>query len=124
MPPIKADRHSLDLFRKAFPDTKFRKVYIHEFKGPKSLNSYWDSGYRDYFLLMEIASGRIVSTIPQNGTPYDGKNLELSALPSGFVLAVHHYAGCSQYGSLYFNDADMVKMLPAPKEEFKVDTRL
>jgi hypothetical protein len=110
-PLIKGDKNAIELFRKAFPETKFRKVYIKQFRGIMSLNSYWSSGYRDYFIILEIATGRTMASIPQNGTPFDGKNLELSALPLGFCLAVHHYAGCSQYGSLYFNEGDMVKML-------------
>jgi hypothetical protein len=110
------DCHALRLFASAFPKTRFRKVRIHAFKGPMSLNSYWDSGYRDYFAVVAIANGRPLGSVPQNGTPFDGKNLELSDLPSGFALAVHHYAGIKEYGSLHLNPADLTPMLPAPQD--------
>jgi hypothetical protein len=110
------DRHALQVFRSAFPDTKFRKLHVSPFKGPMSLNSYWDSGYRDYFVVVEITTGKTLANVQQNGTPYDARNLELSELPSGFALAVRHYAGTRQYGTLYLNPADITPMLPAPVE--------
>ncbi len=112
-PPIKTnDKHAVALFRKAFPDSKLRKIYIQKIHLPRSLNSYWDSGHRDYFQIVEIATGKHIGKVPQNGTPYDGKNLELSELPIGYVLAVNCYAGTQMYGYLEFNEADLVKMIP------------
>ena len=115
MQPIKTinDRGLIALFRAAFPRTKLRKIYVKEFKGPHSLNSYWDSGYRDYFQILRLADMATVASVPQNGTIFDGKNLELSALPEGFALVAHHYCGSTEYGSIYFNPENLVKFLPA-----------
>lgn len=107
------DKQALELFRRAFPETSFRNLTLEAFAGPMSLNSYWDSGYRDYFRILHVESGKTVSEIPQNGTPYDPANLVLSALPVGYALAVHHYAGDRETGTLYFNSADLVTMIPA-----------
>lgn len=111
--PIKTtDRNVMSVFRAAFPSTKFRAVRVTEFRGPQSLNSYWDSGCRDYWQIVRLSDLQPIASIPQNGTPYDGKNLELSELPAGFALAQHVYSGCNQYGYLHFNAADLVKQLP------------
>ena len=112
-----SDKNAMAIYRRAFPTTNFRSLTVKEFRGPKSLNSYWDSGYRDYFTIVPIAAGaEPLKEIPQNGTPFDGKNLELSELPAGFALAVRHYAGTRQYGTLYLNSDNLTRMLPAPAE--------
>jgi hypothetical protein len=73
---------------------------------------YWDSGCRDYFQIVRISDGQPLASIPQNGTPYDGKNLELSALPEGYAVAMHVYSGSNQYGYLYLHADNITKMLP------------
>lgn len=107
------DRHALALFASAFPQTKFRNLTLREFR-PMSLNSYWDSGYRDYFKLVRLDTGAPVASIPQNGTPFDGANYELSALPEGIALCVHHYQGTRQSGTIYLNPVNLAPLLPAP----------
>lgn len=50
-----------------------------------SVNSYWDSGHRDYWYLINMRSGAS-KEIPQNGTPYDKLNLRCEQLAHGEVL--------------------------------------
>lgn len=106
------DKFAVELFRSAFGGTKFRKIRLQEFRGPMSLNSYWSSGYRDYFKIVRIADGANLADVPQNGTPFDGKNFELSELPAGYAVAVHSYCGVRQYGALYLNAANLTPLLP------------
>lgn len=107
------DKNLIALFRRAFPASKTRKIYVKEFHGPQSLNSYWNSGCRDYFQIIDLSNMQPVGSVPQNGTPYDAKSLSLSELPEGYALAVHHYSGTLVYGSIYFNQANLTRFLPA-----------
>lgn len=66
-----------------------RKVYIKPFRPGMSLNSYWDSGSRDYFWYISVYNEllpRVVQTIPQNGTPFDKLSLRADKLDSHVVL--------------------------------------
>lgn len=63
-----------------------RKVHQREHRSGMSLNSYWDSGSRDYFYYINVASMSVYNTIPQNGTPFDGLNIKSTFLPENVVL--------------------------------------
>lgn len=71
---------------------KGRKVHTKEYKADMSLNSYWDSGSRDYYYYIAISptglfEPRLMSTVPQNGTPFDKLNLRSpSALMNNTIL--------------------------------------
>ncbi len=118
-----SDPSAMAIFRRAFPSTNFRSINVEAFRGPMSLNSYWDSGYRDFFAVVRISDGELLTKVAQNGTPYDGKNYELSALPDGYAVAVHHYAGQRQTGSLYLNAANITAMLPAPTADLTFEEK-
>lgn len=65
---------------------KMRKApKFKEFKPGMSLNSYWDSGSRDYFYYVNLRTFGVM-TVPQNGTPFDGLNLKTDVLPPDTVL--------------------------------------
>lgn len=115
-PIYTSDATALSVFRRAFPRTNFRSLAVYEFRGPKNLNSYWDSGYRDYFAIVPLVGNGPIKQIEQNGTPFDDKNYELSELPEGYALAVHHYSGTRQSGTLYLSKENITPMLPAPVE--------
>lgn len=63
-----------------------RNVKFKEFRPGMSLNSYWDSGSRDYFYFVNLATGAS-RAIPQNGTPFDRQNLKATELLPNEVLA-------------------------------------
>lgn len=65
---------------KKLVDYRGRKVHLREFKVGMSLNSYWDSGSRDYFYWVQISGSHpsLYSVVPQNGTPYDRLDLKTS----------------------------------------------
>jgi hypothetical protein len=56
-----------------------------EFRPGMSLNSYWDSGCRDYYYFVNLKTFG-VKVVPQNGTPFDGLNLKTDVLPPDTVL--------------------------------------
>lgn len=57
-----------------------RKIRFKEYQVGMSLNSYWDSGSRDYFYWIKapniLSTPTLYSVVPQNGTPYDKLNLK------------------------------------------------
>ena len=57
-----------------------RKIQFKEYRVDMSLNSYWDSGSRDYFYWVSFPSGRLHTQIPQNGTPFDKLNLKTTPM--------------------------------------------
>ena len=77
-----------------------RKVRVEEFK-PMSINSYWDSGCRDYFYFVKPNTSA-VTPVRQNGTMFDGLNLRAEKLESDEVLVevnivAGKYVGCRIY---------------------------
>lgn len=62
-----------------------RNVKFKEFKPGMSLNSYWDSGSRDYFYFVNLVSGS-TREVPQNGTPFDRASLKTDVLNPNEVL--------------------------------------
>lgn len=63
-----------------------RKVHQRDFRPGMSLNSYWDSGSRDYFYFINVASMSVHSAVQQNGTMFDKLSLKTTELPPNCVL--------------------------------------
>lgn len=70
---------------KKIADYRGRNVKFKEFLPGISLNSYWDSGCRDYFYFVNIAIGSY-RVVPQNGTPFDKQSLKTTELQPNEVL--------------------------------------
>lgn len=88
-----------------------------------NLNSYWDSGYRDYFSFVRMADMKAMP-IEQNGTPFDGKNYS-SKIPDGFALVCHSYNGSARNSlSITVNSNNAAGLLPAPKEGLTEDEQI
>jgi hypothetical protein len=89
---------------------KGKKLTAQPFKGPMSLNSYWSGGSKDNWSFYNLDSGQI-STVSQNGTPFDGKDYGLSELPENVCL-VNHCCFCGKYScELYFPQSQITKLL-------------
>lgn len=71
---------------KRIVDFRGRKIHMKEFRAGMSLNSYWDSGSRDYFFYIHVPSLSLQSTVLQNGTPFDSMSLKTTELPANTIL--------------------------------------
>ena len=67
-------------------DYRGRKVKHKDFVPGLNLNSYWDSGCRDYFYFVNLITG-VSTVVPQNGTPFDRLNLTADTLDANTVIA-------------------------------------
>jgi hypothetical protein len=63
-----------------------RNVKHKDFVPGLNLNSYWDSGSRDYFYFVNVVTGA-TREVPQNGTPFDRMNLRADTLDANTVIA-------------------------------------
>ena len=63
-----------------------RNVKHKDFVPGLNLNSYWDSGCRDYFYYVNLVTGAS-REVPQNGTLFDRKNLTAETLDVNEVIA-------------------------------------
>lgn len=109
---IENDRSIEDLAKIAYPSYNGRKFQVETFKGPKSLNSYWDGGSRTWFVFVNLATMAIYS-IEQNGTMFDGKNFTLSELPFNVALVEHsHFCGKDMGIRIYFHPDNINRYLP------------
>jgi len=92
------------VIRAAFPGYKKHNAYLMVFRGGVSVNSYWDSGSRAEFAVVDMATGRRAA-LPTQSHPYfdiaragmantadahvavDARgNVTLRHLPEGFAL--------------------------------------
>jgi len=67
-------------------DYRGRNVKHKDFVPGLNLNSYWDSGSRDYFYFVNLVTGA-ARQVPQNGTPFDKLNLTAESLGEHEVIA-------------------------------------
>jgi len=67
-------------------DYRGRNVKHKDFVPGLNLNSYWDSGSRDYFYYVNLVTG-CARQVPQNGTPFDRLNLTADTLADNEVIA-------------------------------------
>jgi len=80
----------LKIARAAFPNYAGQKYGVDTIEGQIRLDSYWDGGSRDYFVLIDLATLKTVA-IPENGTPFSngGKILTIEQLPMNCAVVRH-----------------------------------
>lgn len=98
------------------------KLRATTFHGPKNLNSYWDSGHRDYFTFVNLDT-REKKTVEQNGTVFDGKNYVCNELPENFAL-IEVSQGRVTLCTIYFRPDQIAKLLPAPTDALTEDEQI
>lgn len=64
-----------------------KPVVLAEFRPGMRVNSYWDSGSRDYWFVVNVKT-LTCQEIPQNGTPFDKASITCEALESDEVLVL------------------------------------
>lgn len=103
------------LVRTAFPGYSGKRFTVETFSGPMVLNSYWSGGSRDYWALVNMATGKVF-TVPENGTPWTNpRGFKVGRLPLNLAL-VRHSKGHYESTCVYVSPENISKYLPAPAE--------
>jgi uncharacterized protein YlbG (UPF0298 family) len=103
-----------NIVKLTFPEYNGRDFIVSTFNGPMELRSYWDSGSRDFWSIINLSNNRS-KMVPENGSPFIPKVWKLSKLPPNFAL-VRYHSGSYKYVTVYIGQENISKMLPAPKE--------
>lgn len=120
----------------AFPGYKKHQASVSAFSEEygHSINSYWDGGSRDVYVIVELATGRI-HPLPTRTHPFfevtarglanaedpDVKvdhvgNITLKHLPEGFALVQGGtFCGKTATAHVILPPANLAKLLPAPE---------
>lgn len=104
----------------AFPSYHGKTFSVEPLTGPMRLDSYLSGGSRDYYVMIDLASGRNIA-IPENGTPFSNGgqvfNLE-NGLPDGVALVQHTIFSGKDLGiTVYVSPNNLNRMaLPQPAE--------
>jgi len=102
--------------RRAFPDYGGRKFKLDYSGRPVNVTSYWDGGSRDYYVALDLATGRTLP-VPQNGTPFDGGPVAPDgvSVPPGYIIAEHSiFCGKDMGLTFYVHPDSATKFLPPP----------
>ena len=100
----------------AFPNYRGRKYKIDNSGRPVNITSYWSHGSRDYFVIVDLETKKILP-IPQNGTIFDGGPIVNDGVivPPGFVIIEHSLAMGQDFGITFHVDPDTaISFLPVP----------
>lgn len=99
----------------AFPDVTLRKdVLIERFSAGMSLASYWDSGSKHTFRIIDLSTLKTLS-VPSNGSGFDQAAYKLNALPVNAVV-VQHSRGIYDRFRIHVGEDNAARLLPAPSE--------
>ena len=100
--------------RKAFPSYKGRKFQLDNSGHAVDLQSAWNSGSRDYFVVLQLGTDN-TKAIPQNGTMFDHVNVKATKVQPGFVIAEHTYFMGKDLGiTFHVHPETAVAFLPEP----------
>lgn len=105
------------MLQKTFPSYSGNKIQIKLFKGPMGLNSYWDSGSRDYYVILEMATGKLLEIGSNHPTFEPGKLNHIDGLLPGFLVAKHTiFCGKDMGVTFFLNSENLTPLLPEKKE--------
>lgn len=99
----------------AFPHYRGNTFKVSEFAGPMRLDSNWEGGSRNTFVILDLASMR-QATIPENGTPFSngGKIMQISDLPLNCAVIEHTFFCGKDLGiTIHARAENLTKLLPS-----------
>lgn len=103
------------LVHAAFPDYNGRRTEIEPFTGPRTTQSYWCEGHRDYWALVNLITWKSF-LIPENGTPFvnKGRSFRVGRLPENVAL-IRWSRGRYERVTIYLHPANFrADMIQAP----------
>jgi len=103
-----------EIIKHTFPEYNGKNISVSTFEGPMELRSYWDSGARDFWSIINLTTNRS-KTIPENGSPFIPKVFKISKLPPNFAV-VQWSKGRYEQVIVYVNRDNLSKLLPDKKE--------
>jgi hypothetical protein len=105
------------LISAAFPDFKGKLVKVLVTPEKIRLESYWDSGNRDYFCFINLET-KETKHVPQNGSMFDRNKIDDQAVPANWLLIERSFRGSlPERITIYVNPVNAASLaLPAPKE--------
>lgn len=111
-----------DIARKCFPHNK-RDITVALFTGPRSVNSYWDGGSRDYYFLYDLVTKEtyaVPETHPFYSRTDSGQRageVVINELPPNCCLVQGGiFMGKDASVRVYLREENMVKLLPKQQE--------
>ena len=108
-----------DIAAIAFPSYAGKKFAVDTIAGNIRLDSYWSGGSRDFYALIDMATGRGIP-VPENGTPFsnDGQIFTLDRFPANVALVQHTIFCGKDLGVTVLVHPDNLNRfaLPAPVE--------
>jgi hypothetical protein len=111
------------ILRASFPNYRKREVIVDVFRGSMTVNSYWDGGSKDEYVLLRLDNGR-AAKVPTSHPYFDRRSdgsrcgtIELRELPPNTVL-VHggYFCGKPRLIYIYCRPDGLAKQLEAPAD--------
>lgn len=86
-----------EIVKLACPTYTGRKISLGAGLAPKHLDSYWDEGYRTYYVLVRIAD-KLVNPVHSNHPGFEASQPRymVNDLPLGWSLVCHDFMGATK----------------------------
>jgi len=95
-----------------------RKIKLSMDYIPSNLNSYWDSGSRDYFYFYQLSSGKMLGVESNHPMFEPNKPRELKDLPHDIILIEHSiFCGKDMGLTIYTTENNRARLLPQNTNE-------
>jgi hypothetical protein len=104
-----------EIAKLAFPDYTGKKFKVEAFQGPMRCDSYWSEGSRDYWVVLNLETGKS-EPIPENGTPFSNGGKVSQELPINGALVLRAISRGVEAGITIYLRPENIRadMLPAP----------
>lgn len=105
------------IVKTAFPDYRGRKIKLTTGTIPQRLDSYWDSGHRDYWAFVRLADMAVLDVHSNHPAFEPNQPRTLRELPAGFALVCRTYSGVNQYVRVWVSEAQPMRQPALPSSQ-------
>ena len=104
-----------DIAKKSYPSYKGRKIKVQPFRGPMSLDSYWNGGSRDYYVFFDLKTGKTVEIHSNHPAFEPNQPRKLNSLPEDIVVVNRLIFMGKEAGiTIYADPINIPKLLEHP----------